>query len=383
MSHYLDNSATTAVCEAAVQKAVELMTVQFGNPSSLHTLGIRAEQEMTAARRQAAALFGLSTGGADLQSITFTSGGTEANNLAVFGAAYAKKREGRHLVTTALEHPSVLEAMKQLEREGFELTVVPPDADGDITAAALCEACREDTVLVSAMLVNNEIGTRLPIKEAVPLIRRKAPKALVHCDAVQAAGKLPLKVLTLGADLMSVSGHKLHAPKGVGALYVKRGVRLMPRVYGGGQERALRSGTEATPLIAAFGEALRTLPSPAAQMPHYEQLRQRLLDGLHTIGGVTVRRPKTAVPYILNFSVCGFKSETLVHFLAQRDIFVSAGSACAKGHESPVLKALGLPAAEIGSALRVSLCAANTTDDIDALITALREATASLARVSD
>lgn len=383
MSIYLDNSATTAVCEAAAKKAYNLMVTQYGNPSSLHTLGIRAEQEMTAARRRTAALFGLAENGADLHTITFTSGGTEANNLALFGAAYAKKREGKHLVTTALEHPSVLEAMRQLEREGFELTIVAPDRDGDIAAAALADACREDTILVSAMLVNNEIGTRLPIKEAIPLIRRKAPKALIHCDAVQAAGKLPLKVLTLGVDMMSVSGHKLHAPKGVGALYVKRGVRLVPRAFGGGQERALRSGTEAVPSIAAFGEALAALPSPAMQMPRFEQLRERLLTGLNAIDGVTVRRPKSAVPYILNFSVCGFKSETLVHFLAQRDIFVSAGSACAKGHDSPVLQALGLPTAEIGSALRVSLCAANTSEEIDALLAALRDAVSTLARVKD
>lgn len=380
MSHYLDNSATTAVCEAAVKKAVELMTTQFGNPSSLHTLGIRAEQEMTAARRRAASLFGLTPSGADLAAVTFTSGGTEANNLAIFGTAYARRREGRHLVTTALEHPSVLEAMKQLEREGFELTIVPPDTDGDVTAESLAAACREDTILVSMMLVNNEIGTRLPVKEATALIRRRSPKALVHCDAVQAAGKLPLKMLAPDVDMMSVSGHKLHAPKGVGALYVKRGVRLLPRTYGGGQERSLRSGTEAVPAIAAFGEALAALPAPTAQMPHYERLRARLLEGLAALDGVTVRSPKSAVPYIINFSVCGFKSETLVHFLAGREIFVSAGSACAKGHESPVLKALGLPAAEIGSALRVSLCATNTEADIAALLDALRDATATLAR---
>lgn len=382
MSVYLDNSATTAVCQAALDKAVAMMTTHFGNPSSLHTMGILAEKELTAARRATAALFGLNTDGAALSCITFTSGGTEANNLALFGAAYAKKRQGHHLVTTAIEHPSVLEAMRALERDGFKLTVVPPDANGDISAEALSEACREDTVLVSAMLVNNELGTQLPIKDAVPLIRKRAPLALIHCDAVQAAGKLPLKVLSLDVDMMSVSGHKLHAPKGVGALYVKRGVRLVPRAYGGGQERTLRPGTEATPAIAAFGAALEALTPPHKLMPHFTQLYERLVQTLSSIDGVVLHTPKHHVPYILNLSVRGFKSETLVHFLAQRDIFVSAGSACAKGHESHVLKALDLPSQDISSALRISLCADNTLQDIDALSEALREATATLARAN-
>ncbi len=379
---YLDNSATTMVCEPACRKAVELMTNHFGNPSSLHTLGIRAEQEMTAARRAVATLFGLRDSGSDLSTVTFTSGGTEANNLAVFGAATAKKRIGNHIVTTAIEHPSVLEAMKQLEQEGFSLTVVSPDTDGDIDANALAAACNQNTVLVSAMLVNNELGTRLPLDKAIPLIRARAPHAHIHCDAVQAAGKLPLKVLSLDVDSMSISGHKLHAPKGVGALYVKRGVRLMPRVYGGGQERGLRSGTEAVPAIGAFGEAIRALPPVHRQMPHFSTLQNALIDGLKTFDNVVIHQPKTGVPYILNCSVIGFKSETLVHFLAQREIFVSAGSACAKGHESHVLKAIGLPPEQIGSSLRVSLCADNTAEDIAAFLAALHDAVATLASTS-
>ncbi len=378
---YLDNSATTAVCEAAARKAMQLMTEQFGNPSSLHTMGYHAQQEMTAARRQIAALFGLNSTGADLSLITFTSGGTEANNLAIFGAAHARRREGNHIVTTAIEHPSVLEAMRELEREGFELTIVAPDADGDITAEALIDACRKDTVLVAAMLVNNELGSRLPLAAAIPAIRRRSPKALIHCDAVQAAGKLPLKVLSLDVDTMSISGHKLHAPKGVGALYVKRGVRLLPRTFGGGQEQALRSGTENVPAIAAFGEAVRTLPPAPRQMPAYQALYDRLVQGLSVMDNVVIHRPKTAVPYILNCSVRGFKSETLVHFLAERGIYVSSGSACAKGHDSHVLKAVGLPADEIGSALRISLCPANTADDIDTFLAALNEGVSTLVRV--
>ncbi len=381
MIAYLDNSATTRVCDAARKRAVLMMQEEFGNPSSLHALGIRADREMTAARRQVAGLFGLPSDGSELSAVTFTSGGTEANNLAIFGAAHALKRRGKHLVTTAIEHPSVLEAMKALAQDGFELTLVQPDANGDISADALVDACREDTILVSAMLVNNELGTLLPIREAVPRIRKRSPLALIHCDAVQAAGKLPLKALALGVDMMSISGHKLHAPKGVGALYVKRSVRLIPRTYGGGQEKGLRSGTESTPLIAAFGAAIEALPPVPTQMAHFSALRERLLDGLRSIDGTVPHLPANSVPYIVNVSVCGFKSETLVHCLAERGIFVSAGSACAKGHESHVLKAIGLPPAEIGSALRISLCADNTPDEIDAFLDALREAVTVLARV--
>lgn len=380
MEIYLDNSATTAVCKAAADKAYEVMTSTFGNPSSLHTLGIRAEQEITAARRAVASLLGLNANGADLSCITFTSGGTEANNLAIFSAATANKRTGRHIVTTAVEHPSVLEAMKQLEREGFELTLISPDSQGDYSASAIADACREDTVLVCLMMVNNELGTILPVKEAIPLIRRRSPHAIIHCDAVQAVGKLPVKVLSLDVDTLSISGHKLHAPKGVGALYVRRGVRLVPRIYGGGQERGLRSGTEAVPAIAAFGEAIKALPAPAAQMPRFTALCEQLENGLSSIDGIVLHTPCRAVPYIRNLSICGFKSETLVHFLAQRGIYVSAGSACAKGHESHVLKAIGLPPEQIASALRISLCADNTPSDIDAFLQALREATVSLVR---
>ncbi len=379
MSVYLDNSATTAVCKAAAQKAYDVMITTFGNPSSLHTLGIQAEHEITTARRAVANLLGLNTGGNDLSCITFTSGGTEANNLAIFGAANANRRRGRHLVTTAIEHPSVLEAMKYLEKEGYELTVVPPDANGDMSADAIADACRADTVLVCMMLVNNEIGTLLPVKEAVSRIRKRSPEAVIHCDAVQAAGKIPTKVLSLDVDTLSISGHKLHAPKGVGALYVKRGVRLIPRAFGGGQERTLRPGTEAVPAIAAFGEALKALPPSPAQLRHFQELKDRLQQGLHCIDRAVLHTPTHAVPYIQNCSVCGFRSETLVHFLAERDIFVSAGSACAKGHESHVLKALGLPTQEIDSALRISLCADNTADDIDAFLAALKEAVAVLA----
>ncbi len=379
MSCYLDNSATTAVYPAAADKARQMMTECYGNPSSLHTLGIRAEQELTDARRAVVSLLGLTSSNADLSTITFTSGGTESNNLAVFGAAAAKKREGRHVVTTAVEHPSVLEACRELERQGFELTYISPDRNGDLSAQAIADACRPDTVLVSVMLVNNELGSLFPLREAIPLIRKRSPKALIHCDAVQAAGKLVLRPISRDVDLMSISGHKLHAPKGVGALYVKRGVHIAPRTFGGGQERSLRSGTEAVPAIAAFGAAIRALPSPSAQQAVFQSLYKQLTDGLSEINGTVLHQPRSHIDYICNVSVCGFKSETLVHFLAQQGIFVSSGSACAKGHESHVLKALGLAKEEMDSSLRISLCADNTDADITDFLTALRKAIASLA----
>lgn len=372
---YLDNSATTAVCPAAAEKAAYMMTACFGNPSSLHTLGFRAEQEMTHARRIAADWLGVKPA-----ELVFTSGGTEANNLALFGGAEAKKRAGRHVVTTAVEHSSVMAACAELERQGWEITRLRPDAQGQITPAQVVNACRADTVLVSVMLVNNETGARFRVENIVPAIRRACPGALIHCDAVQAAGKLPLHLTRLGVDMASVSGHKLHAPKGVGLLYVRRGVRILPRAFGGGQEAGLRSGTEATPAIAALGAAIEALPPPAAQEARYEHLQKRLMEGLSDRADIRFHLPPDGVPYLTHLSVPGIRSETMLHFLAERDIYVSSGSACSKGKKSPVLTAMGLPEADIDSALRISFSYTNTEEDIDAFVQALRQAADTLAR---
>ena len=372
---YLDNSATTMVCREAAEKAAYMMTACYGNPSSLHTAGFAAEREMEAARKTVAGLLGVRP-----DTIVFTSGGTEANNLALLGGAAARLRAGRHVVSTAVEHPSVAQALGELERQGFEVERLRPDGTGMITAGQVAAACREDTVLVSVMLVNNETGARFPLEEIVPCVRRRSPRALVHCDAVQAAGKLPLRASDLDVDLMSVSAHKLHGPKGCGALYIKKGVRLLPRVFGGGQERGLRSGTEATPLIAAFGSAVAALPPFEEQQAHYDRLLGRLTQGLAVMKDVRLHRPAAAVPYIVSLSVPGIRSETMLHFLAQRGVYVSSGSACSKGKKSEVLTAMGLPAGEIDSALRVSLSRYNTGEDIDRLLDGLREAAARLVR---
>lgn len=383
MSVYLDNSATTVVCRAAAEKALQVMTVCFGNPSSLHTVGIEAERELTAARQSVARLCGAAP-----DNILFTSGGTEANNLAILGAAAAKRRQGRHVVTTAMEHPSVAAAFDQLEQEGYTVTRLSPgafgsDGSGIIEPEQLEKALRPDTVLVSIMLVNNETGAWMPCQQLVPIVRKHAPNALFHTDAVQAAGKMPLQAEKWDVDLLSVSGHKFHAPKGVGALYIKKGVRILPRVYGGGQENNLRSGTEPMPAIAAFGAAVEDLPPYDQQWAHYEQLQNRLLEGLKSspaLAEVVLNRPERAVPYIVNLSVPGIRSEVMLHFLADKGVFVSSGSACSKGKGSPTLTAWGLPADRIDSALRISFCRFNQPEDVDRLLEALEQGCRQLIR---
>lgn len=374
---YLDNAATTAVCPAAAEKALYMMTACFGNPSSLHAAGVAAERELTIARQSVAALLG-----AQPETVVFTSGGTEANNLAILGGAAANARAGRHAVTTAVEHASVAAAFDELERQGFEVTRLVPDKNGGISPDALAEACRPDTALVSVMLVNNETGARFPVEEMVPVVRQHAPRALFHTDAVQAAGKLPLCAQKWGVDLLTVSGHKLHAPKGIGAIYIRRGVRVSPRAIGGGQEHGRRSGTEATPSIAAFGAAAAAVPELTAQQTRFDALYQRLIDGLSAFPAARLHIPAAHVPYLLNVSLPGLRSETVLHFLAERDVYISGGSACSKGKQSPVLRAMGLPPAEIDSALRISFCRDTTEKDIDRFLTALHEADAALTRVA-
>jgi cysteine desulfurase len=374
---YLDNAATTAVCSAAADKALYMMTTCFGNPSSLHAAGVAAERELTAAREAVAALIGASP-----ETVVFTAGGTEANNLAVLGSAAANARVGRHAITSAVEHASVSAAFDELERQGFEVTRLVPDEGGMVTAEAVAAACRPDTALVSVMLVNNETGARFPVEEMIAEARRLSPRALFHTDAVQAAGKLPLKAQKWGVDLLTVSGHKLHAPKGVGALYIRRGVRILPRAVGGGQEGGMRAGTEAAPAIAAFGAAAAAVPDLATLNARFEALYQRLTEGLAAFPNARLHVPAVHVPYLLNVSLPGLRSETMLHFLAERGVFVSGGSACSKGKQSPVLKALGLPAAEIDSALRISFCRDTTEEDIDRFLAALHEADAALTRVA-
>lgn len=373
--HYLDHSATTPVLEEAAQKAFDMMTGEFGNPSSLHSRGFRARQELEEARAVISARLG-----AKPEELIFTSGGTEANNLALFGAAEAGKRRGNRIVTTAAEHDSVLNPLKELEKQGFEVVFLKPDQSGNLPEEELIEAIDEKTILVSIMLVNNETGAIFPVQAAQRAIRRKKSPALLHTDCVQAFGKLEVTPAKLGADLLTISAHKLHGPKGAGALYVRKGVRLLPRALGGGQERGLRSGTESVPLLCAFGEAVRLLPKIPDTLPRVEALNHLLREGLKRLPGVMINSPEDALPYVLNFSAGTVRAETMLHFLAERGISVSSGSACGKAKPSHVLTAMGLPRERIASALRVSFSRFSTEEDVTALLSALEEGLATLER---
>ena len=361
MEHYLDNSATTAVSKAAADKAYAVMTRLYGNPSSLHSKGIEAENELKNARKSVALRLRVSD-----EEITFTSGGTEANNLALFGAAYARLRERKKIIISAVEHSSVTEAAKRLEDEGFQVERIVPRKDGLIHPEDVAAAADKNTSLVSVMLVNNETGAIMPVSVIFAAVKAKDEKILCHTDAVQAFGKLEIKAKALGADLISVSGHKVHAPKGVGALYIKKGVRLVSRQYGGEQEKRIRPGTENLPAITAFGVAcdmfdIENNCKTVSALNNYA--KKKLLQ----IEGVTLNSPEDALPYVLNISAGRVRSETMLHFLEEREVFVSSGSACAKGKPSHVLSAMGLSREKADSALRISFCKHNTLEDIDAL----------------
>lgn len=373
---YLDNSATTKVCPEAAEKALALMTGCYGNPSSLHSMGMDAQREVSAARRTIAEALQ-----AKPEEIFFTSGGTEANNLAIFGAAAARKRAGNHIVTTAMEHPSVLGCMAELEKQGYAVTYLAPDGQGRISPEQIAAAISPETVLVSIMLVNNEVGSIFPVEAAAKAIARQKAPALLHVDAVQGFGKLPIRPRRMGIDLLSMSGHKLHAPKGVGALYVASGVRLLPRTFGGGQEKHLRPGTEAVPLIGAFGAAVRALPDYEQGLSAMRALQQEARERLGAIPGVTFHSPEDGLPYLLSFSTGSIRSETMLHFLSGKGIFVSSGSACAKGAASHVLTAMKLPPAQSQTALRVSFSRWNQPADVQALAQAIEEGMDTLAGI--
>ena len=359
--HYLDNSATTMVSPEAAKKALEMMTEVFANPSSLHAFGVRAEAEVEAARKAVAAQLGCSD-----EEILFTSGGTEANNLALFGIAEARKRRCRKIVVSSVEHSSVIEAAKKLENDGFTVVYVAPRADGIIHPEDVAAAVGDDTSLVSVMRVNNETGAVMPVADIFEEVRDVNPDVICHTDAVQAFGKLECKVKKLGADLLTVSAHKVHAPKGCGALYIKKGVRLVPRQYGGEQQKKRRPGTEAAQTIAAFGVACEQFDI-RANAAYVRQLNDYAKEKLLAIEGVVLNSPADALPYVLNITAGRVRSETMLHHLEKREIYLSSGSACAKGKPSHVLSAMGYDKDRADSALRVSFSKYNTKEDIDAL----------------
>ena len=373
MEHYLDNSATTRVCPEAAEAALRAMTESYGNPSSTHTLGREAKKLLDLSRKQAADALGCLP-----KELVFTSCGSESDNWAILGGAEAMKRRGKHVISSAVEHDAVRKSLDELESRGFEVTRLRPDRTGAIPVEAVREALRPDTVLLSLMLVNNETGAVTDISGVSRLLRETGSLALLHCDAVQAFLKLPFTAKSLGADLISVSGHKIHAPKGVGALYIRSGLRLKPFILGGGQEDGRRAGTEAMPQIAAFGAACALgsahLAENAARMAdHQREIVQRLSAAIPELRWV-----ETAAPHILSISLPGYRSEVLMNFLEAREVYVSKSSACKKGGRSHVLEAIGLDARTIDGAIRIGLSRYTTAEDIDALCQGLIDARSSL-----
>lgn len=361
MEHYLDNSATTLVSTNAAKKAYEIMTECYGNPSSLHLMGMYAERELENARKIIAKSLAVTP-----DEIYFTSGGTEANNTALFGVAQAKKRRGNKIIISSVEHSSIIEMAQKLENDGFEVVRISPQQDGIVHAENIANEVDSNTILVSVMCVNNETGAIMPIAEIFTAVKEKNVDTICHTDAVQAFGKQKLNAKKLGADLISISAHKIHGPKGCGALYIKRGVRLVSLHYGGEQEKGFRPGTEPLPLIGAFGVAC----SEFAIDENYEKvksLNDYAKEKLSQIDGVLINSPDNALPYVLNISCGKVRSETMLHFLEELDVFVSSGSACAKGKPSHVLSAMGFSKDRADSAIRISFSKLNNTEDIDAL----------------
>lgn len=373
--HYLDNSATTKVLDAAAKKAFSVMTEDFGNPSSLHDLGIKSKFMLEDARAIVAKSLS-----AEASEIYFTSGGTEANNIAVLGAAAAKKRYGNKIVTTAAEHSSVINSMKKLENDGFEVVYIKPCRDGNIDPAQLQEAIDGKTVLVSLMHVNNETGAIYPVKAAAEAIKAKKAPALLHSDMVQSYGKLGISPKRLGVDLASVSGHKIHGPKGIGAVYISKKARILPHSYGGSQENSIRPGTEALPLIMAFAEAVKFSENKVQEsLSHVKGLWEYMYERLSEIPDTVVNSPNDCLPYIMNFSAGRVMAQTMLNFLSKRGVYVSSGSACDLGKASHVLTAMELDKTLLDSALRASFSYDSTKEDIDALIDGLKEGLRTLA----
>ncbi len=365
---YLDHAATTPVAREVADTMYDVLLNGSGNPSSQYPYGAAAKKRLESDRAVIAAALGCKA-----DELYFTSCGTESNNWALRLAAHQNRRAGRHIITTAVEHSAVLEPCRQLEQEGYAVTCLAPDRNGNITARQVAEVLREDTALVSMMLVNNETGCVFPVAEVAALLKERGSKALLHTDAVQAFLKVPFRADTLGADLISLSGHKLNAPKGVGALYIGPRCRAVrPLLAGGGQERGLRSGTEATAQIAGFAKAVELrLESYEAKLAHMEEIKQYALDRLLAIDGV-VRVGNGTAPHILAVSLVGYPSANVVNELGAQGICVSAGSACHRGKLSHVYAAMKLDKRTAAGVLRVSFAPETTKEDIDALAAALR-----------
>lgn len=373
MEAYFDNSATTKVLDCVKDAVVDAMCVNYGNAAAKHRKGVEAENLIREAKKAIADTLKVQE-----KEILFTSGGTESNNTALIGTALANRRAGKHLITTGVEHPSIYNTMSFLEKMGFEVTYLPVDHLGHISLEALEKAIREDTILVSVMYVNNEVGAVEPIEAISQCIKKKNPKTLFHVDAIQAYGKYKIRPKKQGIDLLSVSGHKIHAPKGVGFLYIRDGVKIRPILFGGGQQKGMRSGTENVPGCVGLGVAAREAYKDFdARIEKLYTLREHLIAGLKPLGGVTINgsEDRTNAPQIVSASFEGVRSEVLLHALEDKGVYVSSGSACSSNHPgiSGTLKGIGVKKELLDSTIRFSLGDLNTEEEVDYAIGVLGE----------
>ena len=373
MEAYFDNSATTKVLDCVKDAVVDEMCVNYGNAAAKHRKGVEAENLIREAKKAIADTLKVQE-----KEILFTSGGTESNNTALIGTALANRRAGKHLITTGVEHPSIYNTMSFLEEMGFEVTYLPVDHLGHISLEDLEKAIREDTILVSVMYVNNEVGAVEPIEAISQCIKKKNPKTLFHVDAIQAYGKYKIRPKKQGIDLLSVSGHKIHAPKGVGFLYIRDGVKIRPILFGGGQQKGMRSGTENVPGCVGLGVAAREAYKDFdARIEKLYTLREHLIAGLKPLGGVTINgsEDRTNAPQIVSASFEGVRSEVLLHALEDKGVYVSSGSACSSNHPgiSGTLKGIGVKKELLDSTIRFSLGDLNTEEEVDYAIGVLGE----------
>lgn len=373
MEAYFDNSATTKVLDCVKDAVVDAMCVNYGNAAAKHRKGVEAENLIREAKKAIADTLKVQE-----KEILFTSGGTESNNTALIGTALANRRAGKHLITTGVEHPSIYNTMSFLEEMGFEVTYLPVDHLGHISLEDLEKAIREDTILVSVMYVNNEVGAVEPIEAISQCIKKKNPKTLFHVDAIQAYGKYKIRPKKQGIDLLSVSGHKIHAPKGVGFLYIRGDVKIRPILFGGGQQKGMRSGTENAPGCVGLGVAAREAYKDFdARIEKLYTLREHLIAGLKPLGGVTINgsEDRTNAPQIVSASFEGVRSEVLLHALEDKGVYVSSGSACSSNHPgiSGTLKGIGVKKELLDSTIRFSLGDLNTEEEVDYAIGVLGE----------
>ena len=370
MTAYLDNAATTPVCREAAEAALRVMTEGFGNPSAQYSLGQQARKQLEGDRKTVAAALGCQP-----REVVFTSCGTESDNWALRLGAERNRHKGRHIITTAIEHGAILQTCRQLEAEGWEVTYLPPNREGTVSLSDLEAALRPETALVSMMLVNNEVGTVLPVREAAALVKRYDRRILFHTDAVQGVLKLPFTPAQLGVDLLSLSGHKVHAPKGIGALYIRSGVPLKPLILGGGQENGLRSGTEPTAQIAAFAAACQAGRAQLSDtIAHLKALKAYTLEQLRARVPEAEQIGRGEAPHILALTLPGYKSEVLVRVLGDQGVYISAGSACHRGKSSHVYEALSLSKPQRNGAFRVSFDRTTAREEVDAFVAALARA---------